>query len=135
MPTSAPHVSRTVAPGPVVRPPSSDAGEDARATLVQQVDGDVEALGRLLAAVEPLRHDEGATIVTDADAEVTRFLAVLAVLEERAAMPAFDPDDPDLKWHAPKGVDAVPNPATLVPAPVVDGDTGTDTGPDAGGAA
>jgi hypothetical protein len=55
--------------------------------------------------------------VTDADAEVVRFLAVLAVLEERAPMPEYDLKDPSLKWHAPAGVEAVPNPPTVLGGP------------------
>ncbi len=109
------HVSRLVPPGPTVRRPDDVPAADA--TLAMRVDGDPEALGRLLAAVEPLRADASATIVTDADAEVVRFLAVLAVLEERAAMPDYDLDDPSLKWHAKKGVKAVPNAPTIVTGP------------------
>ena len=109
------HVSRLVPPGPTVRAPGGTPADDA--TLAAVVDGDPEALGRLLAAVEPLRADASATIVTDADAEVVRFLAVLAVLEERAEMPDYDLDDPSLKWHARKGVKAVPNAPTIVTGP------------------
>jgi hypothetical protein len=75
------------------------------------------ALGALLADVEALRADPDATIVTDAAAETVRFLAVLAVLEGREPMPDYDLDDPSLKWHAPKGVDAVANAATVVQGP------------------
>lgn len=124
------HVSRLVAPGPRVVPgvgPSSGSmsarggasGEVAatsRAVVTRRVDGDPEALGRLLAAVEPLRADEGATIITDAGVETVRFLAVLAVLEGRAPMPDYDLADPSLKWHAPAGVVAVPNPSRVVTA-------------------
>jgi len=78
-----------------------------------RVDGDPLLLGRLLAAVEPLRGDAAARVVTDADAEVVRFLAVLAVLEGRADLPDYDLEDPSLKWHAPAGVDAVPNPPSV----------------------
>jgi len=46
-----------------------------------------------------------------------RFLAVLAVLEGRAPMPDYDLEDPSLKWHAAKGVKAVPNPPRLVTGP------------------
>ncbi len=109
-----PHRSRTVPPGPTVHPAGTAV---AAATLARDVAADPEALGRLLADVEPLRHDADAVVVTDADAEVVRFLAVLAVLEERAPMPAFDPDDPDMKWYAPKGVEAIPNPPTIVSGP------------------
>ena len=109
------HVSRLVPPGPTVRDPGDAPTEDA--TLAAVVDGDPEALGRLLATVESLRADTSATIVTDADAEVVRFLAVLAVLEERAEMPDYDLDDPSLKWHAKKGVKAVPNAPTIVTGP------------------
>jgi hypothetical protein len=101
------------------------AGADvADATLRRNVAGDPKALGRLLADVEPLRHDADTVVVTDADAEVVRFLAVLAVLEQRAPMPAFDPDDPDMKWFAPKGVEAVPNPPTIVAGPIAGSDAG-----------
>ena len=117
MSTSPPHVSRLVPPGPIVRRPATDPSADADATLHRVVDGDPRALGRLLADVEPLRRDTDAVVVTDADAEVVRFLAVLAVLEERAPMPEYDLADPSLKWHAPKGVDAVPNPPSIVSAP------------------
>jgi hypothetical protein len=115
MTAQSPHVSRLVPPGPTVRPAAAGTAGDA--TLTRTVAGDARALGRLLAEVEPLRADAGATIVTDADAEVVRFLAVLAVLEERAAMPDYDLDDPSLKWHAAKGVEAVPNPPRLVTGP------------------
>jgi hypothetical protein len=107
----APHVSRLVPPGPSVLPAAADA------TLVRSVAGDPQSLGRLLADVEPLRTDADATIVTDAHAEVVRFLAVLAVLEGRAPMPDYDLEDPSLKWHAAKGVKAVPNPPRLVTGP------------------
>ena len=116
MSSSTTHVSRLVPPGPTVRPPA-DPATDAGATLHRTVDGDPRALGHLLADVEPLRHDTDAVVVTDADAEVVRFLAVLAVLEERAPMPDYDLADPSLKWHAPKGVAAVPNPPSIVSAP------------------
>jgi hypothetical protein len=79
------------------------------ATLTARVGGDPEELGRLLAAVEPLRADAAAVVATDAHAEVERFLAVLAVLDGRAPLPDHDLDDPALKWHAPAGVRAVPN--------------------------
>jgi hypothetical protein len=112
------HVSRLVAPGPTVLASAQQADGDARdgATVEVElrVDGDPERLGRLLAAVEPLRADTTATVSTDADAEVVRFLAVLAVLEGRVAMPDYDLEDPSLKWHAPAGVEAVPNPPTIV---------------------
>jgi hypothetical protein len=88
----------------------------AAPTLVWRVGGDQERLGALLAQVEPHRADTSAVIVTDAVAETVRFLAVLAVLEERAEMPAYDLADPSLKWHAPAGVEAVPNPPTIVDA-------------------
>ena len=113
----SPHVSRLVPPGPAVRPDAPAGTAAPGATLAAQVGGDPEALGRLLAAVEPLRADASATVVTDADAEVVRFLAVLAVLEGRAEMPEYDLDDPSLKWHAAKGVKAVPNAPTLVTGP------------------
>jgi len=83
--------------------------------LAQRVDGDPGALGRFLAAIEPLRDVEDAVVLTDADAEAVRFLAVLAVLEGRAPMPEYDLADPSLKWHAPAGVDAVPNPPSIDP--------------------
>lgn len=121
MPPTAPHVSRLVPPGPTVRPHSVAAGGEADATLVRTVDGDPRALGRLLAEVEGLRHDPDAVIVTDADAEVVRFLAVLAVLEGRAPMPDYDLADPSLKWHAPRGVAAVPNPPSILPGPAAGG--------------
>lgn len=117
MSTSTVHVSRLVPPGPVVRPLASDPSIDADATLRRVVDGDPRALGRLLADVESLRHDSDSVVVTDADAEVVRFLAVLAVLEERVPMPDYDLADPSLKWHAPTGVDAVSNPPSIVSAP------------------
>jgi hypothetical protein len=114
--TSHPHVSRLVPPGPTVH--ASGAGtQDADATLVRTVAGDPRELGRLLADIEPLRGDTDATIVTDAQAEAVRFLAVLAVLEGRAPMPDYDLEDPSLKWHAPKGVEAVPNPPSIVTRP------------------
>jgi hypothetical protein len=113
---SLPHVSRLVPPGPTVRAPHG-ATEDAGATVVRTVAGDARGLGRLLADIEPLRADASATIVTDADAEAVRFLAVLAVLEGRAPMPDYDLEDPSLKWHAPKGVEAVPNPPTILAGP------------------
>jgi hypothetical protein len=81
------------------------------------VGGDPERLGRLLAAVEPLRARTDAIVATDAHAEVERFLAVLAVLEGRAAMPAYDLADPSLKWHAARGVNAVPNPPRITGSP------------------
>jgi hypothetical protein len=118
---AARHVSRLVPPGPAVVPLDGDVGHDAGgsvgADVEQRVAGDSERLGRLLAAVEPLRADASARVVTDADAEVVRFLAVLAVLEGRAPMPDYDLDDPSLKWHAPVGVEAVPNPPRIVGAP------------------
>lgn len=117
----APHRSRTVPPGPTVHPAGADVPV---ATLQRDGAADPVALARLLADVEPLRHDADAVVVTDADAEVVRFLAVLAVIEERAPMPAFDPDDPDMKWYAPKGVEAVPNPPTIVAGPVAGGSAG-----------
>ena len=111
------HVSRLVAGGPDVRPSGSQDGREERtagATRVEmRVGGDPVRLGRLLAEVEPLRHDVTAEVVTDADAEVVRFLAVLAVLEGRAEMPDYDLEDPQLKWHAPAGVEAVPNPPNV----------------------
>lgn len=124
---TARHVSRLVPPGPSVR---GEAGPhaDAGVVVTQHVGRDPEALGRLLAAVEPVRADEGAVIVTDADVEAVRFLAVLAVLEGRAPMPDYDLADPSLKWHAPAGVDAVPNPPSLVTpsTAVLDTAQGTD---------
>jgi hypothetical protein len=114
MTQSTPHVSRLVPPGPTVLAPGAAAGE---VTIERTVGGDPRELGRLLAAVEPLRSDSSATVVTDADAETTRFLAVLAVLEGRAPMPDYDLADPSLKWHARKGVEAVPNPPSLVTGP------------------
>jgi len=110
------HVSRLVPPGPTVRTEAAGGAVAGTSGVVvtQRVDGDPDALGRLLAAVEPWRADEDAVIVTDADAETTRFLAVLAVLEGRAPMPAYDLADPSLKWHAPAGVRAVPNPPSIV---------------------
>jgi len=128
MPPSTPHVSRLTPPGPTVRPPSSVPSDDAGATLLRTIGDDPQELGRLLADIEPLRHDD-ALIVTDAHAEVVRFLAVLAVLEGRAPMPDYDLDDPSLKWHAPKGIAGVPNPPTIVSGPA-SGDA-----PGAGGAA
>jgi hypothetical protein len=127
MSASVPHVSRLVPPGPTVRPPTADAPDDAGSgaargvTLERTVAGDPRALGALLADVEPLRADGTATIVTDADAETVRFLAVLAVLEGRAPMPDYDLDDPSLKWHAAKGVKAVPNPPSIVTGPASQG--------------
>ena len=112
-----PHISRLVPPGPTVRTHAPAHTSAPGATLAATVGGDPEALGRLLAAVEPLRADASATVVTDADAEVVRFLAVLAVLEGRAEMPEYDLDDPSLKWHAAKGVRAVPNAPTIVTVP------------------
>jgi len=126
MPPSTPHVSRFLPPGPTVLAPDAvigavtDAGPDGApvaVTLSRTVGGDPEELGRLLAAVEPLRADDRAVVVTDAHHETVRFLAVLAVLEGRAPMPEYDLDDPSLKWHAAKGVEAVPNPPTIVSAP------------------
>jgi len=109
------HVSRLVPTGPEVRiDVAAGAGEPA---VRQQVHGDPEALGRLLAAVEVVRADMDAVIVTDADREAVRFLAVLAVLEGRAPMPDYDLADPSLKWHAPVGVDAVPNAPTIITSP------------------
>jgi hypothetical protein len=114
------HVSRLVPPGPTVRAPDGAQGaadEHAGAALVRTVAGDPRELGRLLADIEPLRADADVTIVTDADAEAVRFLAVLAVLEGRAPMPDYDLEDPSLKWHAPEGVRAVPNPPSIVTGP------------------
>ena len=100
------HRSRLAAPGiRVVRPDDAAAGG---AVLTHLVDGDADELGRLLAEVEPLRASD-AVVATDADAELGRFLAVLAVLDGRAELPAYDLDDPALKWHAPAGVRAVAN--------------------------
>jgi hypothetical protein len=107
---SARHVSRLVPPGPTV-------GTSGTGDVELRVDGDPELLGRLLAEVEPLRADTAAHVVTDADAEVVRFLAVLAVLEGRASMPDYDLEDPSLKWHAPVGVEAVPNPPSIMGGP------------------
>ena len=104
------HVSRLVPPGPSVDPFGSAPDAASSVSVEQRVDGDPQLLGRLLATVEPLRSDASARVVTDADAEVVRFLAVLAVLEGRAPMPDYDLEDPSLKWHAPAGVEAVPNP-------------------------
>ena len=119
-----PHVSRLVPPGPTVVPAGTDgtdATDDAPSATSNRVelrvDGSPVRLGQLLAAVEPLRADESARIVTDADAEVVRFLAVLAVLEDRAPMPHYDLEDPSLKWHAPAGVTAVPNPPSIIGGP------------------
>lgn len=106
------HISRLVPPGPSVRTHATPGS--APLTIESGVDGDPEALGRLLAAVEPVRADGDAVIVTDADVEVMRFLAVLAVIEGRAPMPDYDLADPSLKWHAPVGVAAVPNPPSVV---------------------
>lgn len=116
----APGGPRVVAPGaagPNAAGPNSagpNSADVTPATVVQRVDGDPLALGRLLAAVEPLRVVEDAVIVTDADVETVRFLAVLAVLEGRAPMPDYDLADPSLKWHAPAGATAVPNPPSIV---------------------
>jgi hypothetical protein len=118
MSAAVPHVSRLVPPGPTVRPPgTASEGLESASLLARTVGGDPVHLGALLADVEPLRADEDAVIETDADAEVVRFLAVLAVLEGRAPMPAYDLADPSLKWHAPAGVRAVPNPPSLVGRP------------------
>jgi hypothetical protein len=95
---------------------AQDAGTTAP-DVELRVAADPERLGRLLAAVEPLRARTDAVIATDADAEVERFLAVLAVLEGRAEMPTYDLADPSLKWHAAKGVQAVPNPPSLLGRP------------------
>jgi hypothetical protein len=119
-PVPVPHVSRLVPPGPTVLA-SGGPGGGGPVTLARTVEGDPVALGRLLAAIEPLRTDDDAVIVTDADAEAVRFLAVLAVLEGRAPMPDYDLEDPSLKWHAPKGVQAVPNPPTVMGAPSAPG--------------
>lgn len=100
------HRSRLVPPGARAVPLDGDAARQA--TLTVRTGGDAEALARLLAAVEPLRATD-AVVATDAEAEVTRFLAVLAVLDGRAELPAYDLDDPALKWHAPAGVRAVAN--------------------------
>ena len=124
----SPHESRLVPPGAVVLAPGDDGVPD-EPTLSRTVGGDVLELGRLLAAVEPLRADDDATVVTDAAAETVRFLVVLAVLDGRAPMPDYDLDDPSLKWHAPSGVRAVPNPPTIGGAPT------ENDGADAGGAA
>ena len=132
MTPSTPHLSRLTPPGPTVRPPSSEPSGDVGATLLRVVDGDPQALGRLLADVEPLRGEDDAVVVTDAHAEVVRFLAVLAVLEGRAPMPDYDLEDPSLKWHAPKGVTAVPNAPSLVTGPAGGGASGVSG---AGGAA
>ena len=113
------HVSRLVPPGPSVR--THGASGPVPLSIELRVDGDPEALGRLLAAVEPLRADDDAVVVTDADAETVRFLAVLAVIEGRVPMPDYDLADPSLKWHAPAGVAAVPNPPSMVTP--VDGGT------------
>ena len=100
------HRSRLVPPGlravPLDHPDASDA------VLTVRTGGDPEVVARLIADVEPLR-DSDAVVATDADAEVERFLAVLAVLDGRAELPAYDLDDPALKWHAPAGVRAVAN--------------------------
>lgn len=107
------HRSWLVPPG--ARAIGLDAGRDGRAgadaviAVTGRVGGDPEALGRLLAAVEPLRADPSVVIATDADAEVERFLAVFAVLDGRAPLPDHDLDDPAMKWHAPAGVRAVAN--------------------------
>jgi hypothetical protein len=118
---SSRHVSRLVPPGPTVTAVGRDTAT-ATATEVAPhvellVDGDPARLGQLLARVEPYRDDPSARVVTDADAEVVRFLAVLAVLEDRAPMPDYDLEDPSLKWHAPAGVEAVPNPPEIVGGP------------------
>jgi len=102
------HRSWLVPPGARVVGLDRSGGADG-VVLTGRVDGDPEALGRLLAAVEPLRADATAVVATDADAEVERFLAVLAVLDGRAPLPEHDLDDPAMKWHAPTGVRAVPN--------------------------
>lgn len=107
--SEAVHRSLLVPPGARAVPMGPDGVAPEAAALTGRVDGDPEALGRLLAAVEPLRADHGAVIASDADAEVERFLAVLAVLDGRAALPEHDLDDPALKWHAPAGVRAVAN--------------------------
>ena len=106
------HVSRLVPPGPSVR--THGASGPVPLSIELRVDGDPEALGRLLADVRPLRADGDAVIVTDADAETVRFLAVLAVIEGRVPMPDYDLADPSLKWHAPAGVAAIPNPPSMV---------------------
>ena len=115
------HVSRLVPPGPNVRVLDAAVDDVAMATapvdVERRVGDDPVLLGRLLAAVEPLRADPSASVVTDADAEVVRFLAVLAVLEGRAPMPDYDLEDPSLKWHAPIGVEAVPNPPSIIGGP------------------
>jgi hypothetical protein len=100
------HRSRLVAPGLRVVAPGDPAAADA--VLVRDVAGDPEALGRLCAEAEALRTTDG-VVATDADAELGRFLAVLAVLDARAELPPYDLDDPALKWHAPAGVRAVAN--------------------------
>ena len=108
------HVSRLVPQGPTVRRSREEDAEGPAPVVDLQVEGDPRRLGQLLAAVEPHRADVSARVVTDADAEVVRFLAVLAVLEGRAPMPDYDLEDPSLKWHAPAGVKAVPNPPSIV---------------------
>jgi hypothetical protein len=123
MPSTS-HVSRLVPPGPVVLAPGAATPGGGAPTLTHTVEGDPEELGRLLAAVEPLRADGTAVVITDAPHETVRFLAVLAVLEGRVPMPEYDLDDPSLKWHAPQGVEAVPNPPTIVPAPTLPADGG-----------
>jgi hypothetical protein len=110
----SPHVSRLVPPGPTVLAPGAEHGD---VTIERTVAGDPRDLGRLLADVELLRADMDATVVTDAVQETVRFLAVLAVLEGRAPMPDYDLADPSLKWHARKGVEAVPNPPSIVLGP------------------
>jgi hypothetical protein len=129
MDPARPHRSRLVASGPQLVVLEAAAEDDAAhgaagrtapsvpSDLELRVGGDPERLGQLLAAVEPLRANTDAVIVTDADAEVERFLAVLAVLEGRAEMPAYDLADPSLKWHAAKGVKAVPNAPSIVGRP------------------
>ena len=102
----ATHRSRLVPPGARAVPLDDVAASDA--TLTVRTGGEVAALARLLAAVEPVRATD-VVVATDADAEVTRFLAVLAVLDGRAELPPYDLDDPALKWHAPAGVRAVAN--------------------------
>jgi len=119
MDPAAPHRSRLHPPGPrlvALDAVAQDAGTTAP-DVELRVAADPERLGRLLAAVEPLRARTDAVIATDADAEVERFLAVLAVLEGRAEMPTYDLADPSLKWHAAKGVQAVPNPPSLLGRP------------------
>ncbi len=110
----------------------SGAGDDVgRVDVDLRVEGDPARLGRLLAVVEPLRDDTSARIVTDADAEVVRFLAVLAVLEGRAPMPDHDLEDASMKWHAPAGVEAVPNPPSGTSRPSAPGAPGAPGAPSA----